>query len=137
MPGGRPTDYTPELLAKAEEYLSTHQELGDVVPQIAGLAVHIGVSRETVYAWERDTEKPEFSDIVERVRANQERGLVNGGLRGDLNASITKLALVKHGYQDSQKTEHAGNLGITDMTEQQLDNKLKALMSKHASPDTP
>lgn len=101
MPAGRPTKYSEEILLAAQQYLDGgYLENGDVVPQIAGLACHLKISRETVRDWASHDDKPEFSGIVSNLMAEQERGLLNGGLRGDYNASLAKLALSKHGYTD-------------------------------------
>lgn len=92
----RPTKYTEELVAKAEKYLSSYTTL---IPTIEGLALHLEISRETVYAWKDDEDKQQFSDIVSRLLATQSAKLIEGGLSGDFNASITKLILSgKHGY---------------------------------------
>ena len=107
----RPTDYKPELIAKAYEYLENYAELGDVVPTVAGMACEIGVSRETIYAWGKDEDKPEFSDILTRVQQAQERKLVSGGLGGAFNPAITKMMLTKHGYSDKQELDHTSSDG--------------------------
>jgi len=103
MPAGRPSKYGPKLLDNAREYLDTYKELEQVFPSIAGLAVHLGLSRETVHAWCKDTEKKEFSDICKDLMANQEIVLANGGLSGSFNSTITKLMLTKHGLSDKQE----------------------------------
>jgi len=82
MAGGRPPEYSPAVLDKAKDYLVNFKALGDTVPQIAGLAITLDVSRDTIYEWEGDPEKAEFSDIVKLVRTNQERTLINGGKGG-------------------------------------------------------
>jgi hypothetical protein len=109
--GGRPTDYTPELVAKAWEYANGGWEfVGDLVPSVAGLACEIGVRRETCYAWAKDENK-EFSNILAKIAEQQERKLLNGGLAGDFNAPITKMMLTKHGYSDKIEQEIAGKDG--------------------------
>ena len=111
MSGGRPTDYTPELVAKAWEYANGGWEfVGDLVPSVAGLACEIGVRRETCYAWAKDENK-EFSNILAKIAEQQERKLLNGGLAGDFNAPITKMMLTKHGYSDKIEQEIAGKDG--------------------------
>ena len=101
MPGGRPTDYTPELLAKAHEYADGGWiTAGDKVPSIAGLACELGIRRETCHVWANDPEKHEFSNILGQIRETQERELLKGGLGGDFNSTITKLMLTKHDYSD-------------------------------------
>lgn len=99
MGAGRPTDYTPELLEKARAY-----EQGEhaTIPSIAGLAVHLDISRETCHVWAKDESKTEFSDIYRRILTKQESTLLNKGLDGTFNPTITKLILTKHNYTDKQ-----------------------------------
>ena len=111
MAGGRPTDYTPELVAKAWEYANGGWvECGHMVPSVAGLALHLGISRETCYAWEKDEAK-EFSDILCRIALNQECDLINGGLSGKFNSPITKMMLTKHGYSDRIEQDNTSSDG--------------------------
>lgn len=103
----RPTDYTPAILEKAERYISGGwKECGDKVPTVVGLAAEIGIARSTCYAWVKDDDKIEFSDILMRVEEIQERTLINGGLGGDFNPAITKMMMTKHGYSDKQEIDH-------------------------------
>lgn len=108
MKVGRPTDYTPELLEKAKAYLSLTQDeffenrVKVNLPSIAGLAKYLGISRQTIYEWSRQEGKEEFTDILERILAEQELRLLNNGLSGTYNSNIVKLALGKHGYTDKQ-----------------------------------
>jgi DNA-packaging protein gp3 len=102
-PPGRPTLYGPAIIEKANEYLVGYEELGDRVPQIAGLAIHLHISRDTVLEWAKDPTKPEFSGIVKEVLAGQERKLVNGGLDGTFQQKTTGLMLSKHGYRDEDE----------------------------------
>jgi hypothetical protein len=98
---GRPTICTPELITSAEEYVAGGwREVGDKVPTIAGLAVEIGVHRETLRLWSSD-ESNRFFGIIRDLMAAQERALANGGLGGDFQPTIAKLMLSKHGYSDS------------------------------------
>ena len=109
MAGGRPTDYTPELIEKAADYAQNFEAYGDVVPTVAGLACELKTSRETLYAWAKDESKPEFSDIYLKIMQGQERKLVNGGLAGGFNPAVTKMMLTKHGYSDKQEVDHTTN----------------------------
>lgn len=102
MPAGRPTDYTPELLEAAWEYARTHD--GDEVPSVAGLCDKIGISRNCAYEWAKDENK-QFNDILETIAKKQEKTLLNKGLSGEFNSTITKLMLTKHGYSDKQETD--------------------------------
>lgn len=123
--GGRPPIYSEEILIKAKEYLlscvdeekqivkqsSEKYEMFDnklkvKIPTKGGLAVHLGVSRETLYAWAK--EYPQFSDIMEQMGAIQEERLINNGLSGDYNPTISKVLLTKHGYIDKQDVTSDG-----------------------------
>ena len=111
MAGGRPTDYTPEIIEAAWAYANGGWiAAGDRVPSVAGLACEINVSRETCHAWSRD-EGNQFSDILKLISRKQERELLNNGLSGDFNYSITKMMLSKHGYSDATKQELSGPSG--------------------------
>lgn len=108
MAGGRPTDYTLELLEKATQYahLAVYPAIEERVvqtptlPSVAGLALNLKVARSTIYEWAKTY--PEFSDILERVLSAQEDRLFYFGLNNKWNASVVKLALGKHGYRESQ-----------------------------------
>lgn len=124
---GRPTEYGQEILEKAQQYLDkckdeeVQQTIGlsakgtelyknklkVQLPSIEGLARYLAVHRDTLYEWAKL--HPEFSDILEAVRAEQAQRLINNGLSGDYNPTITKLMLTKHGYSD--KSELTGKDG--------------------------
>lgn len=108
---GRPTDLTPELIAKAKTYLATCvDDLSDKdfrkvqLPSLAGLAIFLKCSRESVHTWRYVNE--EFSDILAEILAEQEKRLLGNGLGGTYNAQITKLVLGKHGYHDTAAIDH-------------------------------
>jgi len=126
MPAGRPTDYTPELLESAWKYI---KDCPDVIPSIEGLCDHIDIARVTAYAWAKDENK-EFSYILEALMRKQGKTLINNGLSGGFNSTIAKLILTKHGYSDKQETEMSGSLGLHDMTDEQLNQKLALMASK-------
>ncbi len=101
---GRPSKYTEELQAKADEYLYQLEGLGHVVPSRAGLCCYLGISRSTSYEWAESY--PAFSDTLEAVEIMQEHLALNGGLAGNLNSTIVKLVLANHGYSDRIAQEH-------------------------------
>lgn len=68
------------------------------LPSIEGLALHLHIRRSTVYEWVKDN--PVFSDIVEDILTAQAERLINGGVSGRYNHSVSKLILTKHGYVD-------------------------------------
>jgi hypothetical protein len=109
---GRPSKYTPEILEKAKAYVDGgYLACGDVIPQMAGLSIELDIHRDTIYDWCDDPEKQAFSDIVARCLRAQERRLLNGSLTGDLNPTIAKLILTKHGYSERVQNEHTGENG--------------------------
>lgn len=111
-PGGRPLEYGESILEKAWEYIAMckdtqgNEENGfkPIVrfPNKGGLAVHLGVRRETLYDWAKKYE--EFSNIMEEIGAIQESRLLENGLAGIYNSTITKVILTKHGYREGIDT---------------------------------
>jgi len=108
MPAGRPTKLTPAVIEASKHYRDNYAEVGDVIPSVAGLADELKIDRTTLYDWSLKDEG-EFPNIYRQILAKQERVLVNGGLSGTHNSTITKLMLTKHGYSDKQ--ELTGNDG--------------------------
>ena len=102
---GRPTKYTEALEEKAGEYLNEYRELGHIIPSVVGLCKFIEVARSTIYEWAKDESRPVFSDILAQIDESQELDLLNGGLGGTMNPTVTKMVLTKHGYSDSVKQD--------------------------------
>ncbi|HFE3208153.1 DNA-packaging protein [Providencia rettgeri] len=101
---GRPSKFA-ESLVKAKEYLmGGYETVGDVVPSVAGLACYLGVSRSTVKQYAKENE--DFSATLEAIKTLQENRLINKGLIGEFNPTITKLMLANHGYSEKQEVDH-------------------------------
>lgn len=134
MAGGRPPTYGPKILAHAKAYLKLcsnslveeidepeedDPEVGTEIkerynsltryhtrlPTKGGLARFLNVHRSTLYEWAAAHE--EFSDIMEALGAEQEDRLIQGGLHGTYNSTISKVLLTKHGYADRQEVTGA------------------------------
>lgn len=123
MAGGRPTEYNYEILKpKIEAYLQLcqdeltefHKTRGEKsdsydrivnvkIPTIEGLAVYLGINKNTIYDWE--SKYPEFSDDIDRLRAIQASRLIENGLAGTYNPTIAKVLLSKHGYKESTEQD--------------------------------
>jgi|TARA_R110000803_G_scaffold184097_1_gene246417 hypothetical protein len=95
----RPTKYTPEILAKAKEYLNCYET---AVPSRQSLALYLDVALSTIDLW--DKEHAEFSGTLRRIKYTQFEKTLDGGLRGELSASISKLIMHNHGYTDKVDT---------------------------------
>lgn len=104
----RPTILNDEMLNKARAYV---QNVGDysnpLLPSIEGLAYHLDVARDTMYAWEKDNKQ--FSYILEKLRQVQATKLIDKGLNSQYNSTIAKLILSKHGYVEKQATDLTTN----------------------------
>lgn len=98
--GGRPTKLNDDVILKTTHYIENHQDYGDVVPTVEGLAYELHVNKSTLYRWAEDNEA--FCNVFDRLKMAQGKKLLNGGLTSDLNATITKLMLTKHDYSDKQ-----------------------------------
>lgn len=99
--------YTPEVQAKAEEYVNgAYRERDEVVPSVSGLARYLGMGRTTMHNY-RD-KYPEFAEVMSALDDVQHVVALNKGLAGEFNSAITKLLLHNHGYSDRQNTEISG-----------------------------
>lgn len=124
MPAGRPSIYTPELVQSAWNYVN---DCPDAIPSIEGLCDAINIARATAYDWAKQDDK-EFSDILDALMRKQAKMLINKGLENEWNSTIAKLILTKHGYSDKMETEHSGKLDLGQLSEEQLDARIQALM---------
>ena len=103
---GRPSKYNKDILKKAQDYVENHNEYGDIVPNVAGLCCELGINKVTAYDWAKQPSKLAFSNTLDILQQKQERLLLNGGLKGDTNAAITKLMLCNHGYSDKPEVDN-------------------------------
>lgn len=108
-PVGRPSELVATL-EKAKDYLNGGYEVvGEVIPSIAGLACYSGKMRNTIYDYGK--QDVEFSNILSALLQLQESKLLNQGLLGNFNPSITKLILTKHGYSDRVEVDNSSTDG--------------------------
>lgn len=121
MTVGRPTTYSEEMLDKANEYLlscedteierengqRTEYRLNVKLPTVEGMAVYLGVSRDTLYEWA--SKHKEFSDTLDALKSEQADKLINQGLAGNYNSTIAKLMLSSnHGMRESSDVTSGG-----------------------------
>lgn len=124
---GRPSKLA-ESIEKAKEYLmGGYEAVGDVVPSVAGLACYLGISRSTAQEYAKDN--AEFSGTLEAIKTLQENKLINKGLVGDFNPTITKLMLANHGYSDKAEIDNKSSDG--SMTSKPTTIQLLPVEPKH------
>ena len=145
----RPTDYNEKILEKTKKYVKDteddeiQQTIGMSakgtelfknkiivnIPTIEGLAYALQINKDTIYEWEKI--HPEFSDVIDDLRAKQANALINKGLSGDYNPTIAKVLLTKHGYRDSQEvTGKDGKDLIPETISKEKQEELMALLKK-------
>ena len=111
---GRPLSYRRKHLALAKDYLENYKELGDVIPSVAGLSAYLEKSEDAIYDWVKQDIDPKFSELIKRIRSVRHRDLLNGGLKGSMNPSITKLCLVsKHGYSENNQQDSGVTINVS------------------------
>jgi len=110
MKAGRPTKLNAALKAKALDYVENYAEFDHAIPSIVGMSVVLNIAKSTLYKWASE-EGTGFSDILAKCNDHQEFVLIDKGLKNEVNPTIAKLALGKHGYSDNVKNEVTGSGG--------------------------
>lgn len=113
MPEYRPLDplynaQACEAYERAQDYLQNGWG-GDAVPSISSLALHVKHPRMTIYKWRNVYQ--EWAQVFETILAMQERELINKGLRGEFNPTITMRMLCRHGYAEKVESDHTSSDG--------------------------
>lgn len=101
--------YTPAILQEVDLYMKNWNADGDVIPSIEGLAVYLGVSRTTVDNWQKEENKADFCEAVARLLTLQAKIMLNRGLEGKFNSTVTKLLLNPHGYIEKSDITSGGD----------------------------
>jgi DNA-packaging protein gp3 len=144
----RPVEYTEEYDKKAQEYLDgcvdtieeywktrgvksdSYERLVRVkLPTIEGLAVYLGIHKDTVYEWEKTYST--FSDVIADLRAIQADRLLNNGLSGDYNPVIAKVLLTKHGYREGIEASGVGGKDLIPENTAEIDRLTAQLNEIH------
>jgi hypothetical protein len=101
--GGRPSVYRDDMPAKIYKYIK-EQKSKDSIPTCAGACLALGINKDTLYAWEKDDSKKEFSDALYSLRLEQEDLLLTGAIQGKFKerSSIFILSSV-HGYVERKE----------------------------------
>ncbi|EDO8883539.1 hypothetical protein GNY00_04120 [Campylobacter coli] len=97
-----------ELVSKIENYFSEKTVLKETKESVifapktkVGLAVHLGISMQTLNEWEKDKD---FGEIVANAKQRCEMDIVNHSLIGTYTSSVSMFLLKnQHGYVDKQE----------------------------------
>lgn len=111
--GGRPTDYTPEVIDKLNKYLEEAIPQNMKIPTVEGIALKLGINKDTLYEWAKV--HPEFSDALSELKMKQKEALTEIGIFGgkEINATIVALLLkVNHDMVETNRTELTGKGGV-------------------------
>ena len=100
---GQPTKYTPEVIEEINQYLKDAVPENMSIPTVEGIALKLGISRDTLYEWAKV--HPEFSDTISRMKMLQKEALIKTGIFGgkEINATIIAL-LLKVNHDMVEKT---------------------------------
>lgn len=104
---GRPTDYPGDdkAIERITQYVAACRKR-HYLPTKEGLAVEFGIGVKTLYNWA--DAHPDFLQVLEALMAAQASQLIQNGLKGEYNSTITKLMLTKHDYFDKQDVTSGG-----------------------------
>jgi hypothetical protein len=100
---GRKSDYLPEFVEVArayiEECMTVEEGKERELPSRVGLALRLKTSNVTLKAW--GAENPLFLASLRNLDNAQHQQLINRGLNGTGNSTITKLMMMSnHGYKE-------------------------------------
>ena len=119
---GRPTKYKSEYNSTVLEYLKTRKDNilpnGNItvkLPTIKDFAIYINVNESTLYEWKGKHKR--FSKSLDKIKAEQEKRLLDNGLQGSYNSTIAKLILSSnHGYSDKAQVDtNITGLNLTEL----------------------
>ena len=148
---GRPTSYdSKDFKIKLEEYLKNRQDQVDVVtnkrggvtriyqvrlPTIEGFIAYLGFGKRTVYNWRAI--HPEVNEALERIKQEQLQRLIDEGLGGYYNPTITKLILsANHGMKEEISTEISGEV-TNKFDDRQIDRIAERIAARGRSNGDP
>ena len=97
-----------ELVEKIEDYFNQRKVLKETKESVifapktkVGLAVHLGISMQTLNEWEKDKD---FGEIVLYAKQRCEMDILNHSLIGTYTPSVSMFLLKnQHGYVDKQE----------------------------------
>lgn len=144
-PVGRPSGFKDEFADQLIEYFSAkpytekeNREVAGDVPTLAGFAIKLGVSRDTLLEWASALDEtgslkyPEFSGAYKRARDYQENWLATNTLKNLVNPAFA-IFMAKNviGWRDKQpgETDVIVN-NFNAKSDQDLDARISQLLEK-------
>lgn len=137
---GRPTDFHDDIPQMVLEYLGKEDV---VIHSKAGLCVHLECSEGALNNWLKlptDTENLIYENdsvlqlvrLISQLEMIQRRDLIEKGLTGDFNATITKVLLAKHGISEKIETEHSGTITTEtyELSDTERSQRIAALLER-------
>jgi len=124
---GAPVKYNGKVLKEFARYLKQCDKINNSnaknkkvkLPTITGFANHLNIRRETLYAWEGAKDEsnklfyPEVANIMCILRQKGEETLVNNGLAGKFNSSMSKFTLQNlHDWTDKSEVNSHSTLDV-------------------------
>lgn len=129
--------FSIKTLDKTREYIAGGYEdvCSGKFPSATGLAIYLGVGRDTLIRWGKDGTgdgacpiKGLFGDMLDDIHMRQRETLINHGLDSTYNATIVKLVLSsQHDMVEKRETTTHVNVSVTDLSDSELERKLKQL----------
>lgn len=137
MPAGRPRAFATveDLQQGIDAYIAEALVTDDPI-SVSGLAAHLEVNRDTIFAYAKGDNGDEFSDPLKKVVQKIEAQHVTGLLKGQLNPTGCIFTLKNnHGWKDEKhiKEESTQTHSVDKETlEQAVDAAAKRLEAAHA-----
>lgn len=103
---------------KEKGYVMHRKVLKVHLPTVEGFSKFIKVTRSTVYFWAKTY--PEFSEALDRIKAEQLQKLIARGLEGKYNPTIVKLILsTNHGMVEKTDVTSDGK-PLNNLSDEQI-----------------
>lgn len=124
---GRPSKYSSKIISLVRNYKLNCADKG-IFPTIEGLASYLGVGTRTLYDWE--SEYPEFSQTIDKLRDTQRQLLITNGLNGTYNTRFSMFLLrAIHGITEKEPLVNATQNSFMNISPDLLAEAIKLMQS--------